>query len=322
MHKTTPLNQKGLVSIVVTMIIMTILSLITIGFAQIMAKEQRQALDRQLSSQAFYAAESGINDALANPAGYSDISCSSADVEASLGIRVPCITYKDVTENLRYDAISIDPHTPTVFPLPAGTASFSILFNNSQPNANPQLNRADDSLPAFNAWNAKPGVLKVQIIPFTNNDTQNDISTNSGMSFVIPRAAGTSPYDMSSISGASFGTTTQADCTAAGCTVSFDGIDTTANSVTVVLSSMYIENSAEINAFGSLGNPLDFDRVQALIDSTGRTADVVRRIQIRKPLIPSYPVPAGALESTGNGPADGICKQFSTSPASTSGCPF
>jgi hypothetical protein len=57
-------REGGFVSIIVCMIIMTILSLITIGFAQIMAREQRQALDRQLSSQAFYAAESGVNDAL------------------------------------------------------------------------------------------------------------------------------------------------------------------------------------------------------------------------------------------------------------------
>jgi Tfp pilus assembly protein PilX len=59
-----PINQSGFVSIVVCLIIMVILTLVTIGFSKLMGRAQRQALDRQLSTQAFYAAESGVNDAL------------------------------------------------------------------------------------------------------------------------------------------------------------------------------------------------------------------------------------------------------------------
>jgi Tfp pilus assembly protein PilX len=57
-------QQKGIVSITVTMLIMVVLSLMTLSFARLMQREQRQAFDRQLSTQAFYSAESGINDAL------------------------------------------------------------------------------------------------------------------------------------------------------------------------------------------------------------------------------------------------------------------
>src|SRR5262245_1378660 len=57
-------NQKGMVSILVTMVIMIVVSLIVLGFAKIIRREERQSLDRQLSTQAFYAAESGINDAV------------------------------------------------------------------------------------------------------------------------------------------------------------------------------------------------------------------------------------------------------------------
>lgn len=65
MSRPVPLrnNQQGLVSLVVTMIIMIVLSLIVVGFAQLARREQRIALDHQLSQQATYAAESGINDA-------------------------------------------------------------------------------------------------------------------------------------------------------------------------------------------------------------------------------------------------------------------
>ena len=55
------LNEEGIVSIVVTLIIMIVLTLIVTGFAQLARREQREALDRQLSAQASYAAESGIN---------------------------------------------------------------------------------------------------------------------------------------------------------------------------------------------------------------------------------------------------------------------
>jgi Tfp pilus assembly protein PilX len=57
-------NQKGLVSFVVVIIIMLLLSLIVLGFARLSRREQRQSLDRQLSTQAFYAAETGVNDAV------------------------------------------------------------------------------------------------------------------------------------------------------------------------------------------------------------------------------------------------------------------
>src|SRR5688572_7682214 len=55
-------KEAGLVSIMVTLILMIVISLIVLGFAQISRRNQRQALDRQLSTQAFYAAETGVND--------------------------------------------------------------------------------------------------------------------------------------------------------------------------------------------------------------------------------------------------------------------
>jgi len=55
-------RQVGFVSIIVAAVLMVLLSLITIGFSKIMQREQRQSIDRQLSAQAFYAAETAIND--------------------------------------------------------------------------------------------------------------------------------------------------------------------------------------------------------------------------------------------------------------------
>jgi Tfp pilus assembly protein PilX len=54
--------QQGFVSIITASLIMIITTLIVIGFSQLMQREQRQSLDRQLNSQALYAAETGLND--------------------------------------------------------------------------------------------------------------------------------------------------------------------------------------------------------------------------------------------------------------------
>lgn len=54
-------DQRGIVAIAVTIIILAIVTLIAVGFATISRREQRQALDKQLSADAYYAAESGVN---------------------------------------------------------------------------------------------------------------------------------------------------------------------------------------------------------------------------------------------------------------------
>ena len=57
-------DDKGLVSFMITIIMMLVITLIVIGFTQVSNRNRRESLDRQLSTQAFYAAESGVNEAL------------------------------------------------------------------------------------------------------------------------------------------------------------------------------------------------------------------------------------------------------------------
>src|SRR4051812_31465613 len=56
-------NEDGLVALLVVGILIILLSLVTVAFTKLMGREARQSLDRVLSTQAYYAAESGINDA-------------------------------------------------------------------------------------------------------------------------------------------------------------------------------------------------------------------------------------------------------------------
>ena len=71
MSVTLKRDQKGMASILVALIMMLVITLVVIGFTQISRSNQRQALDNQLSATAYYAAETGVNDAItalkANP---------------------------------------------------------------------------------------------------------------------------------------------------------------------------------------------------------------------------------------------------------------
>jgi Tfp pilus assembly protein PilX len=57
-------NQDGFASIVIALILIIVLALLTVGFSQVARSEQQNALSKQLANQAYYAAETGINDAV------------------------------------------------------------------------------------------------------------------------------------------------------------------------------------------------------------------------------------------------------------------
>ena len=103
-HSNHNRKDSGLVSIVVAALLMVIVALITIGFARIMQREQRQALDRQLSRQALYAAESGVNDVLRaidnGTTGYTGDSKTDCDVSA--------LTSIDPSDNIAYTCALFD----------------------------------------------------------------------------------------------------------------------------------------------------------------------------------------------------------------------
>ncbi len=110
-------ERSGVVSLVITLFIMLIVTLVALSFATLMRREQRQALDRQLNTQAFYAAETGINDTIKalqqDPTGVGDI--NSCDTTAQNRIRINGITPNrtlDSDARIAYTCVFVD-QTPT-----------------------------------------------------------------------------------------------------------------------------------------------------------------------------------------------------------------
>jgi hypothetical protein len=312
------------------MIIMTILSLITIGFAQIMAREQRQALDRQLSSQAFYAAESGVNDALADIGSYNASTCSPAySISSDDTVRNTCITASTTVPNIEVQQVTPDQNNARVFPIrttPNPPSTLEITWRASTSTFGTFLRAPNDvSLPAQANWGVNTGALKIYLVPFSNGMSRQSLINAMGEMVLIPSSGAPTPQiGYGEFSGpTNFGALRSVGCDAVTnlCTVSIGGLPTFTD-LYFVVTSLYQSNSVVIDAYDSSNNSLSFTGVQAIVDSTGKTSDVVRRIQIRRSLIDNFTIPAGALGATD---PEGVCKLLEASPAGSSagaGCSF
>lgn len=91
------LNQQGFASLVIALILIIVMGLLTVAFAQLARREQQTALNKQLSNQAYYAAESGINDIAqkvkaAADAGQITVSGSSVAVNGVTVDKTKCLS--------------------------------------------------------------------------------------------------------------------------------------------------------------------------------------------------------------------------------------
>ena len=175
-------NESGLVAIVVSMVIILVLSLIVLAFAKISQREQRQALDRQLNAQAFYAAEAGINDAreALKQNTLSPLDVDGNNCKPSLGVAYN----RDLDgENVRYTCLLIDttPRTTEFNSISSGESKISLL-QAKDGGAIGQLaiywedanngrtftgcpSSANDALPTEWSSTCNPGILRFDLVP-------------------------------------------------------------------------------------------------------------------------------------------------------------
>jgi Tfp pilus assembly protein PilX len=228
-----PKDENGFAAIIIAIILVLVLSLITVGFAQLMGREQRQALDRQLSSQAYYAAESGLNDAIkAISAGYpypkktcndtdvhrehvaakylindrADKTTTVGDATNDTGASITCLLIDPVPNSLEFK--SIDTAQSKTTQLNAVNASGTVTnigtveiswqdANDSQDFVN---NNCDSFYPASGGspnWPAT-GVLRAQLIALHNSSGSYDLSRTglikqTSTVFLCPQEGGGTP---------------------------------------------------------------------------------------------------------------------------------
>ena len=104
-----------------------------------------------------------------------------------------------------------------------------------------------------------------------------------------------------------------ASCSDEKCVITVTGMSRTKYYARV--STIYRETSLSVVAKGNSGD-LSLIGAQVLVDATGRAQDVLRRVQVRVPLVGDSLHPDYGIQTT-----DSMCKQFTTFPGyPLSGC--
>ena len=316
--------QAGFVSIVVSLIIGVVLSLITIGFAQLMRREQKDALERQLSTQAFYAAESGVNDAALelkvnpNSTKYQVSTCPTTPVliNEKGPVEVSCVLVNSEPFELRFDGVPTDASKSKVIPINTTVKPDTITIQWVGTSGSSFRGSGSD-FPQATSWSEDTGMIKLTLVSFQSGSREN-LLESTAIAYLNPLAGGgaATALDYDSAKGLDGqGKVVNASCDNASlCRVTVGNIpNSPANEYYLIMSSLYKPNNVTISAKDTSNKPLSLKGVQTVIDSTGRTNDVLRRIQVRKPIRDDYLYAGGALDTPGS-----ICKLIVTSPEETS----
>lgn len=325
-------NQSGLVSLVVVMIIMIIVTLIAISFALITRREQRQALDRQLSTQAFYAAETGINDAVealkANATAVGDINdCTDSQqnkvspnrvLDAGTGVSATCVLVDQSPAQLVY---TVGTDASKVFRVSAPGATKLYIFWQRSPvsGGGTTFAASGAGFPALSSWGAStPGVLEANIIPVLTTRALISAGTREVFGYPSTNASGTH-----NLSSSPNGQVLNGGCDAAGatnapgsvgklrqCMMIIDGIG--AIDYYVRLKSIYSANDVTVVATDNSNNVIPISGAQVSIDATGKAGDVLKRIKVYRPVSNAADFPEYVLTV-----GDDLCKRLITNTSVT-----
>lgn len=324
-------------SIVVTVILMLIMTLIVLAMSQNANREQRQALDRQLSDQAFYNAESGINDVAYFLYKYPDApidvtNCSdflsfakskeptfSNQLDGSTGTnKYSCVLYNKAPLTLEFQKIGVA--ESKVVPIqvrdntgnPVTLSSLTISWDDAENPSGPisgacSFNSGSPALPASCGF----GGIRAELM--NPSITREAMSKLSFIAFLLPNASSGSnlsilgkPYPENQ--GVISATKCDSNPGPRRCTISITDINLP--SIYLHIRSLYRPTNITVSGSGVSG-PVRLSNAQVMIDVTGKANDVLRRVQVRAPANAQYTYPEFGLQTK-----ESICKLISVRPNS------
>ena len=324
-------SEQGMTAIFVTMILIFVISLLVLGFALLSRREQRTSLDSQLSTQAYYAAESGVNDAAGaiqnqlntggaiaaktacvDSAPYKFNATGESILSAPDGVSYTCVLIDPAPKTLTFKNVGAD---GVVIPMTSASGNaFNTITITWQPSPGQETAPVNCSvpttqLPTSTAWVCKYPMLRMTTVP-GNVLSRAALMVNARTAFLMPQSAGSGSM--------SIGANAQvlgAHCTVTECkmVISAGG---TSNKYFMRLNALYRQTSnISITATDTTGAGVGLVGAQAIVDSTGKAQDVLRRIVVAVDLTDANAnkLPTAAL-TTG----DSVCKRFTVA----TGVPF
>lgn len=322
MKRTLRTEQTGMVAIIVTMIMMFVITLIVIGFSEVTRRNQREALDSQLATQAYYAAETGVNDVV------NLISNQNADIQTMGTTGCSLGTYGGVSyprplkgTDVVNTCLTIDPNPTSLLADTIEQSTDTIVWNVQTTSGNPfssltfkwspDPSIASGTCPsAFNSyprataasWSCKNALLRVDMVPAGGPYDAASLATATKTLYLKPSAASSGALTLGAASAYQ-----------AGCVPNAQGVCSVTVNVTgaayyMRLTTLYATaKSVILTGTEGVSTPARFAEGQVIIDSTGRAQDQVKRIRVRVPLGTPATLPIFAVQGKGT-----ICKNLTT----------
>jgi hypothetical protein len=301
----TNLNEKGFASIVIALILIIVLALFTVGFAQLARREQQNTLDKQKAVQANYAAESGINNAYKdilsgkiNDSNASDTNCmkagagptnlppdaltSNQNINSSNGVSYSCVLVQLNTSNLQVDNLPPNSGRHMMFSTADPLDTLTINWGSATGRTNfvSSLNPDNPNLPQLNSW-PYPPVVEFSITPVSGLPSANPdqyLRDHTFAFYTYPSSGGSNTinYDPGKqgqvVSGACSGTG------AYPCSVKLSNLG--GQKYVIHFVDFYDTSNILMTASKAGGGSTTFTG-EPVIDVTGKARDVLKRLRVR-----------------------------------------
>ncbi len=316
------LNEKGFASIAIALVLIAVLALLTVGFAQLARREQQNALNKQLANQAFYAAESGVNDAYSaiqkgilttSTPKVGGTQCldlplpgsGSADISNQQGVSYSCVLVDLQPKTLVKD-ISADGDWSAYFTTVGGTPDHVVFSWSSLGSKPPRSSGGFEPAPNWQ----EIAVMQFSITPVTSS-TRDQLVNDTFTIYGYPSTSSGSATYSSSLGNQGKVVNGGCSSTDSSCHITVSGLP--GNTTYIIHAHAYYD--ATHFTFQPFDGPtaLGTKDAQAVIDVTGKAREVLKRIQVHVPVTPPNGLPSGSSLDAQN-----ICKRFTTDPASNS----
>lgn len=282
-------DQRGMTAIMFALIFGAILTMLAIGFSFLVRNDQRQTLDRNLSFQARYAAESGINktvdkirsDQNDGTKPETKTTCDQYDLEE--GLKITCVKWDTSIDYIQKDSLGSEPYVVSLKPEAATTfKKLSVVWRSetaSSDHYDSLFNDPSDPLPDID--NTKPPVIRVAIMKKTATGYD-----DFKQFYIVPAGSQINNSISSTLDGGLMG----AACVDKVCTIDIDDFDlgygTGDGSIISVAAIGLLADSIKFSVYDGSGDLVRLEEAQIIIDSNAMAEDVTQRVEAR---IPYYP---------------------------------
>jgi Tfp pilus assembly protein PilX len=340
--KSTASNQQGVVAIVVTMMTMLVVTLVVMTYSQNIVRDQRQTLDRQLNTQAFYSDESAANAisyGIENKVFTADDikgnnTCSgagsSANKIAAYPKAAPYVDTSPSTSNFAITCLQVDTSNTeaSVNSLAANTSRIAHIDTTGANDigeievawqdpatTNPTFPAATTNFPALSSWDSTyPAILRIDLVPWSANSTADSLSAAEQVYYLYPTDSATAGSGLSSLLGDKKGEIVLGKCNASVpntpkfCRATIVGL--ASKDYYMRIRPLYRNADLVITPRTGAGTAIEMTSGQVIVDVTARSNDILKRISVRRSIVPSYTTPDFVIDS-----ASSICKRQSVTPS-------